>query len=506
MSRPIDYPSLYQELYYKPNQAPQSYSSEFPQDFPYDPGATSSLYELGYIPSQSSFILLMILVLLFFSLLLFFFLRSKARYFFSFAMIFAICLSFLGPLRLSGGIRFQTTLGVAKFIALGSFLIGFLYDVFRRNMSIVHHRSFVPIAFYLVLSFFSVFWVTNLNFFLSDMNLIITGLLFYGAAFYHLGQENHVRHLAISLSYLILFPAIFVLGIFLFPSYGSIIMSWIFPRYENIVFHFDLSRDRILSIIDLEFFIPFVCYLYLASKKKHKASVIFLLSFFAVLLTNYRYRFLSFVVGVLAYVVLAGRQHFKQLLLSTGVIASLVFISYIVISTTLGRTTIIDRFLMKSYENDVDSLRRRVVMARQALDVFRQFPLLGVGVGNYKDNVQVYIENYGGRTYEPTYKILQNVYAYPHNWFLLLLAENGIVGLCIILWMLYEFLRTDIFLYRSLREEKWIRFLAFSVTSWLYVFANMFTPLHNSLPMVIIFWSFRGILARMEWNMRFSYE
>lgn len=65
------YPGAINEVHYGLQKQTPSYQSEFPNDLPFDPGATSSLFELNYFPSTASRLLLMIpLVLLLF---LFFF-------------------------------------------------------------------------------------------------------------------------------------------------------------------------------------------------------------------------------------------------------------------------------------------------------------------------------------------------------------------------------------------------------------------------------------------------
>jgi O-antigen ligase len=221
-----------------------------------------------------------------------------------------------------------------------------------------------------------------------------------------------------------------------------------------------------------------------------------------ILLVNYRYRFLTFFVGFLA--ILVAVKKYRAMLLKIF-IPMFLFISafYLFISAFFGRTSLLDRFLLSNYENDVDSLRRRVVMLGQAWEVFTQFPIFGVGTGNYKDNVQVTYERFGGRVYEPFYKILQNVYAYPHNWFVLVLAENGLVGFLILMWVLYSFFSIDAWLYKNLKNEKHLIFITLSIISWLYVFANLFTMMHNSLPMVIIFWAFRGMIERIYYEKKY---
>lgn len=191
------------------------------------------------------------------------------------------------------------------------------------------------------------------------------------------------------------------------------------------------------------------------------------------------------------------KKYRKKILLLCAGTLGVIFFVYMGISFIFSRNTIIDRFLMKSQADDVTSVERRFVMYRQAIEVFLNSPVIGVGTGNYKDNVQIVYSNFGGRTYEPYYKILQNVYAYPHNWFLTVLAENGIIGILALLWLLLTFFEEDLSLQRKLAGNKLLIFTTFSSISWLFVFANLFTMMHVSLPMVIIFWSMRGFIEKI---------
>ncbi len=496
----MDYPQRFEDTFYGLQKQVPSYRSEFPHDFPFDPGATSSIFELNYFPSTGSRLLLIVPIALL--LAVFFFRKYLRNDLGQLGFIVTMGLVVLGPLRLPSFFPFNTTLGLVK--GAGLLLAGYvalMYFLKRIRFDVFDMPSLMRIGIYVISLLFSVFVMTNPAFFLQDFGIMITGILFFFLGFIFFTWDMG-RSVLVLWARLLLIPSAIVLAIFVNSGFGREIVSLLFQRYENFVFLHDLSRGRIFSIIDFEYFIPAVA-LFLASKKIRSQQfstlqfyVITGLSFAAILLVNYRYRFLTYVLGLIAVSVFTKQfaSHIRKATLSVVIVLGVI---YFALSFIFFRSTILDRFLVRDYYEDQVSIERRFVMYGQAWELFLQKPFLGVGLGNYKDNVQIVYSRFGGRTYEPYYKILQNVYAYPHNWFLTVLAENGIVGFVVLLWMLIMFYAMDVRLYRKLSGDKLLTFVVISTIGWLFVFANLFTMMHVSLPIVIVFWACRGMIERI---------
>lgn len=76
------------------------------------------------------------------------------------------------------------------------------------------------------------------------------------------------------------------------------------------------------------------------------------------------------------------------------------------------------------------SLGRRMVMYSTTIDMIRQYPILGVGTGSYKQVFSAMaVQRYTGWRAQP--------FDDPHNQYLFVWAENGIVGLATFLLMLF---------------------------------------------------------------------
>lgn len=494
------YPDIYEQVHYGLQKQTPSYQTEFPHDLPFDPGVTSSLFELNYFPSTGSRLLLLIpLVLL---ILVIYFRKYVRNDLGQLGFVLAMALVFFGPLRLPSFFPFNTTLGLVK--GIGLLLVGyagFMFFFKRLRFDVFEIPSLFRVGAYILSLLLSVFVMTNPSFFIQDFGIMMSGILFFFLGYIFFTWDMG-RSLIVLWARLLLVPSIIVLLIFINRGLGSEIVSLLFQRYENFVFLHDLTRGRIFSIIDFEYFIPCVA-IFLASSLFRKKSfsivqfsVLTALSFAAILLVNYRYRFLTFMLGLVA-VSLFTKKAAVAIRKTTITLVTVLGVLYFALSAVFFRSTILDRFLVRDYNEDQVSIDRRIVMYQQAWSLFLEKPILGVGLGNYKDNVQIVYSRFGGRTYEPYYKILQNVYAYPHNWFLTVLAENGLIGFGVLMWLLIMFLMMDVRLYRKLSGDSLLTFVILSTVGWLFVFANLFTMMHVSLPTVIVFWACRGMIERM---------
>lgn len=500
MDKNAAYPDVYEQGRYGLQQQMPSYRTEFPHDLPFDPGATSGLFELNYFPTSTSRLLLLIPIVLL--LLLYFFRKQIKSSVGNMGFYVAMTLVFFGPLRLPSFVPFNTSLGLVK--GIGLLLVVYtaaLYMLRRMKFDLFEMPSLTRVGIYVLSLLLSVFVLTNLSFFLVDFGMVLTGLLFFFLGYIYFTWGTAGLLISTWARLLIIASAI-VFAVLLDKSVGSEVMSLLFQKYENFVFLHDLARGRIFSIIDFEYFIPCVAIFIVGSRINRQKRTLFeyylftAASFAAILLVNYRYRFLTYILG-LGSISLFTKTAANAIRKHTVILIVVLSLFYFGYSIAFSKSTILDRFLVKNYSEDQVSIERRLVMYQQAWELFLERPVLGVGMGNYKDNVQIVYSRFGGRTYEPYYKILQNVYAYPHNWFLTVLAENGIIGFVVLLWLLGMFLVMDVRLYKKLKGEFHLVFVIISSIGWLYVFANLFTMMHVSLPMVIVFWACRGMIERI---------
>ncbi len=84
--------------------------------------------------------------------------------------------------------------------------------------------------------------------------------------------------------------------------------------------------------------------------------------------------------------------------------------------------------------NEHSSLGARLVMWRNSLLIFKDSPLLGTGMGDFKNDSQKLLEN--GLSYRNDFAVNQ---ANAHNLYFQLLAEGGLVGLTLLMVTLFIF-------------------------------------------------------------------
>ncbi len=77
-----------------------------------------------------------------------------------------------------------------------------------------------------------------------------------------------------------------------------------------------------------------------------------------------------------------------------------------------------------------ESIWRRIELAKAAWEMFKTSPIFGVGLGNFIPQL-------------PKFLIPKKLYFWQpvHNIFLLILAETGIIGLCLVVYVLWVVLK-----------------------------------------------------------------
>ncbi len=188
----LKYPDMLGEIYYKAPKDNPSYSTEFPHDLNYDPGAISGLYELNYFPSSGGSSLLIILPI---GILIFLFAFRKylnLNKIGTLLWVAGLSIALLGPIRLPSIFRFNTALGLAK--GLGLFLLviaGLKHITNKKDIQLTNTKSFIPIITYIISLLLSVFVMTNPNFFVEDFGIVVTGIIFYYISYILLGRRTN---------------------------------------------------------------------------------------------------------------------------------------------------------------------------------------------------------------------------------------------------------------------------------------------------------------------------
>lgn len=157
-------------------------------------------------------------------------------------------------------------------------------------------------------------------------------------------------------------------------------------------------------------------------------------------------------------------------------------------STSLYSYNVLDRFLLQDEYLDKGSIDSRIEQYEKSIDLFYSSPLLGVGLGNYGDYVDLNKSLFLlEKDYQKAFRI--SVMTHPHGILFQLLAETGILGLISFILLVGYFLFNDI---RKIRKGLHNQIWPYFVSSWALIIYALVNPA-DSLFIFGWFWFLRGI-------------
>lgn len=174
---------------------------------------------------------------------------------------------------------------------------------------------------------------------------------------------------------------------------------------------------------------------------------------------------------------------------------SLISIYAIKASTSLYSYNVLDRFLLQDEDLDKGSIDSRIEQYEKSIDLFYSSPLLGVGLGNYGEYVNLNNSLFLlEEDYQKAFRI--SVITHPHGVFFQLLAETGILGLVSFILLIGYFLLNDI---KKIRKGLHSEFWPYIVSSWALIVYALVNPA-DSLFIFGWFWFLRGITEGTQLN------
>lgn len=324
-------------------------------------------------------------------------------------------------------------------------------------------------------------------FLLRYKDVVFPGLFLLASFAYWRSKASFVKVMVVTLVINFGYQAI----AYLWPSMYSLIGNSLLYEGHREFVAFNLARGRVFIETYDEVIFPFlfVSGFYSFSKNRVGRRVFPWLIIFPTLLSNFRSRLLMLVVGV----VLTGAAWFKSWRVVMGVIlvSAVALVSSDVISLRLWGFSMVDRVLLKSNYDDVQSLNSRWQGITQSFELGMQYPVTGVGLGNYFDFLPTYtrnsvfsLSNYYGGVWISSLN--------PHNIFAQIVAETGLLGLGYYLFMLGMFLKTDWRIYRLDKRNDFA--LASIIAFWTLFSYSLFNPT-TTLTYNTLFWILRGAIV-----------
>jgi O-antigen ligase len=184
----------------------------------------------------------------------------------------------------------------------------------------------------------------------------------------------------------------------------------------------------------------------LSIKKRFLTILCSFLTSLSIIFTNTRGAWLGAVGGVIFLSI------FKNKKLIFGIIV-LVLLSSVFVPSFLQRASTIPDF-------NNDSNYERLLMWQSAFNMFKDYPILGAGLGMFS-------ELYPTQYVLPEAEVKHRRYA--HNIIMNMIAEIGIIGLGAFLFLIYSMFKLGINLAKKLDDEYW-SYIIFSLLAGIFSF------------------------------------
>ena len=313
-------------------------------------------------------------------------------------------------------------------------LEGGLKDKYKQ---IVANKFLATLGVFLIFNALSLLWSSNIQ-----EALHILRLNSYLLATFVIATKIKSEHIR---------PVItaFLAGMFISEmiAYGVFFQLWSFKEATV------ANPSPFMFWIDYSVFMAFsaVLLLYRALSDHYKiwqrlAFGLFFLSVVGNLfLTNGRTGQVAFVVAVIAVFIMRYKLTIKSMLMSLVLLGAIVTTAYNVSNTFKHRSNwAINDIKNIMHLNLNSSWGIRVAFWITSFDILKSNPVVGVGVGDYKDETKNVLKNdkYSHLLSGGTKAFIGH--SHPHNQYLLILVQMGIAGFIIFAYMIYQLISLKI--------------------------------------------------------------
>jgi len=353
---------------------------------------------------------------------------------------------------------------------------------------------------YLASQLISIINAKNFSLFFKSYHNILIGIIIFLLALFYSKYVFKKGVIYLYLTVTVLTLLFLEISFFLFPSlFLSLTKKFIqWELFSAYLVNFE--RKRFTLDFNLEMFVPvYLSMFYLQSRiKKHiKNKLVFIVILALVFMTfvsNFRSRAVALIFSLILFFAVLLRRQIKKTALLLAVIFIFSILAFATSRSLFGFNTL-DRFLLRKYE-DIQPVKNRIKSINHAVELFRLFPLTGVGLGNYivYNNSAPICSYFMMKNYQKTYF---NLVAYsPHNIFFQILSETGILGAVSFTSLLGYFILKD---KHYLKENKINLITGLIIASWTIIVYCLFNPSY-SLFVFGWFWFLRGLIEGVYEN------
>jgi len=340
---------------------------------------------------------------------------------------------------------------VLKLFIIIAFTFWILNNLNNKNYEIKINKLNLPILLFILITTIS---FVNTKYLIVSLREYII-FLFYGILFF-LIISNIRSELQFNSFIKILFFTSAIISIYTLIHYYGVNPTYLkeFSDIASPIGNKNLISNYLATIFPIIF-----SYYLLENKRKSKIIYYLILSICYTTIIICQTRgiwisiFLTFTIGIYFFIKFKlsfsiFRKNNKWLIL--------LFITFIIITTiystenTLNKSKITTvKKVASIYEEDFSSINPRLIIWRTTMDMIKEKPLFGIGIGSFKMNYHYY----QAKVIENNNHYLQ-YWAHPldaHNEYLQIGAESGLIGLLVFLCVIYIFYN---FFLRYIKKEK----------------------------------------------------
>lgn len=315
-------------------------------------------------------------------------------------------------------------------IALRNMLLGLLIifyiisKLINKELSLPKTEFNIYIYIFFIIGLLSIFKTNNINLSLARIiSPILRYIFFYFIAFDLIKKDRITKYINI----------IFASNI-LFLGYGF------YDFFRGGKFLYGNGTGTLLAFI----IIFSLSYLFENKVSLHRRVILTLIivgGLMALYISYSRGATLGFFGGLLVLAVLLIQRNYKN----KRLIAVICLITILLFTSLLVSDKLIAKFKRIMDFDSSWSLKTRVLMWRSSLIMIRENPLLGVGVGNFRPNYLYIVDN----IFKIKIPESSRLHDHPHNLFLFIGAEQGLISLLLFIIMLYKAYYLGFFNYKK---------------------------------------------------------
>jgi len=317
---------------------------------------------------------------------------------------------------------------LSKFLVLTVLLIiFFLFKVIQKNASYNFNIIDAVFLLYAIWHVLSIYWAYNFS---EAIFSTATVLLFY---FSYLAIKITLVNQKKFEQWLVPVIAICSFALTLYGWYDFFSLSN-FHRTNDVYFIQGFSAHKNLFSTQLFLMLPFLCIGFFTNQTKLKwfyglTFALQILLLFSLLSRAFLLGFLgtTFVMGILFF--FKRNQSYRVLKPSLFIITGVVISVFVIYSLT-GGTELLQRYNPKNF-NKTRNAKERIQIWKNTVELIKDKPLFGYGAGNW----DIFFPSKGINKI-PRMAIKNETVARPHNDYLWIAAETGVVGLLIYLSVL----------------------------------------------------------------------